>query len=94
MLPKDLLRALELGNPLNIVIGHLNINSIRNKFESLKDLIGESIEILLISETKLDATFPEGQFKINGFYLSFREDRNDKGVACFYMFVIISLVGD
>ena len=41
ILHKDLLRELKPANPKKIVVGHLNINSIRNKFESLKDLIGK-----------------------------------------------------
>ena len=61
------------------MIGHLNINSIRNKFDNFKDLIGESVDICLISETKIDDTFPDEQFIINGFHSPFREDRNDKG---------------
>ena len=35
----DIISSLEkqrINNPKNIIIGHLNINSIKNKFESLK----------------------------------------------------------
>ena len=39
-------------NPNHIIIAHLNINLIRNKFEMLKE-VGNKIDILLISETKL-----------------------------------------
>ena len=62
-----------------IIIGHLNINSIRNKFECLKYIIDKNVDILLISETKLDETFPEQQFHIEGFSPPYRRDRNDKG---------------
>ena len=41
----------------HIIIAHLNINSIRNKFDMLKEIIGNTIDILLMSETKLDNTF-------------------------------------
>ena len=40
------------------MIAHLNINSIRNKFEMLKEVVGSKTNNLLISETKLDDTFP------------------------------------
>ena len=60
--PKNKLKSLKLANPNKIVVGHLSINSIRNKFEDLQDMIGESIGVLLISESKLDHLFPEGQF--------------------------------
>ena len=33
----------------------------------------------MVSETKLDESFPQGQFKISGFSKLFRHDRNSKG---------------
>ena len=63
----------------------MNINSIR-KFQSLKYIVGENIDILLISESKLNESFPEGQFHMNGFQLPFRADRNDKGVGLLLYF--------
>ena len=77
--PKDSIRKLKFSNPNKIILGHLNLNSIRLKFECLRDMIGHNIDILLISETKLNDTFPEGQFCITGFHTPFRKDRNDKG---------------
>ena len=32
-----------------------------------KSVVGQNIDILLISETKLNETFPDGQFLIPGF---------------------------
>ena len=43
----------------------MNINSIRNKFEIIAETIA-NFDIFLISELRLDATFPKVQFKING----------------------------
>ena len=77
--PKDILKKMKLTNANKIIIGHLNINSIRNKIEDLKYLIAENIDILLISETKLNNTFPESQFLISGFQPPYWEDRNEKG---------------
>ena len=45
-------------------IGHINRNSLRKKFEPLKEIIKENIDILLVSETKIDDTFPEGHFAL------------------------------
>ena len=45
-------------NPFRVIIGHININSIRNKFEPLVGIINNNLDILLISETKTDDTFP------------------------------------
>ena len=36
-----------------LIIGHLNVNSLQNKFQMLEELIKDKIDIFLISETKL-----------------------------------------
>ena len=38
-------------------MGHLKINSLRNKFESIKPIISPNFDIFLISKTKLDDLF-------------------------------------
>ena len=45
----------------------MNINSIRNRFEMIKEVVRNKIDILLISETKLDDTFPLNQFILEEF---------------------------
>ena len=62
-----------------IVPGQLKINSVRNKFELLVDQIKGKVDIMAISETKLDEFFPNGQFKIPGYVLPCRLDRNQFG---------------
>ena len=39
------------------MIGNININSIENKFEILSNSIKGNLDILMISETKLDLHF-------------------------------------
>ena len=73
------LKSLRLKNVNKLIITHLNINSLRNKFESLISLIKDNIDILMISETKLDQRFLINHFMINGFIAPSRLDRNDKG---------------
>ena len=60
-------------------MGHLNINSIVGKFDHLKVLIENNIDILVLTETKIDASFPNAQFRIEGFSAPFRLDRNKFG---------------
>ena len=62
-----------------ILIGHLNINSLRNKFEILMSWIAVNLDILMISETKLDESFPVSQFLIPGFENPIRLDRSSSG---------------
>ena len=59
-------------------MGHININSIRNKFEMLSNSIKDNFDILMISETKLDSTFLSNQFPIEGFEAPIRFDRNGR----------------
>ena len=47
----------------------------RNKFDLLVDLRTNNIDILLISETKLDQSFPTSQFHIHGFSKPYRFER-------------------
>ena len=73
------------NNPKNVILGHLNINSIRNKFITVQDIIKPNLDIFLVSETKLDQTFPNNQFFIDG-YRMFRRDRNSYGGGlCMYI---------
>ena len=73
------LKQLRNQNPHRIIIGHLNINSIRNKFESLVRFVGNNLDIFMISETKIDDTLPESQFLIEDLSKPFRLDRTTKG---------------
>ena len=75
----DLRRALCKKNLNKLIIAHLNVNSLRNKLEFLKEQIQDNIDILMISETKIDASFPIGQFLLNGYSTPFRLDRNAHG---------------
>ena len=68
-----------LKYPQNPIIAQININSIRNKFETLVSLVTSDIDILMISETKIDESFPLSQFMIDGFFLPYRRDRNAHG---------------
>ena len=58
---------------------YININSLRNRFAMLQEVIRNSIDVLLISETKLNASFPSSQFILNGFAPPSRLDRTQHG---------------
>ena len=53
--------------PNLVILAHLNINSLRNKFDILTNQIEGNVDVMVISETKLDDSFPEIQFKIPGY---------------------------
>ena len=64
----------------NVKIGHVNVNSIAGfKFYEIKTcLLDGRFDILVISETKIDSTFPDSQFYISGFRMC-RADRTKGG---------------
>ena len=67
------------SNPANLTAGFLNINSIRNKFSALQHILCNAyVDLMGVSETKLDDTFPHGQFHVDNHVLS-RKDRTSHG---------------
>ena len=73
------LRTYRISNVGKIIIATLNINSIPNKFDELKMVISGNIDVLVLTETKLDDSFPTGQFCMEGFSTPLRLDRNRHG---------------
>ena len=55
------IRELRMRNVCRVLIDNLNNNPIRNKFDQLKDIVPKYINILILTETKLDETFQISQ---------------------------------
>ena len=55
------LKFLRKKNMHKIVVGKININSIRNKFDPLMAFVAGNFNILLITETKIDSHISRGQ---------------------------------
>ena len=69
------LRRAYQNNPL---IAYLNINSLREKIISLREILKKTkIDVLCIDEAKLDSSFPNHEFKIEGYqFPPLKRDRN------------------
>ena len=67
------------NNPSGAFVAHLNINSIQNKFKELK-LLNDKLKahIFIVSETKIDRSYPDDQFSLQGYRL-YRKDRAKGG---------------
>ena len=66
----------------NILIIHLNVNSLQNKFEEVSSLMKEfKAQVIYLTETKIDASYPNSQFMVEGYNI-YRYDRviSDSGV--------------
>ena len=77
----DFLVKIRKSHHENPFVGYLNINSLRNKIISLREILLKApIDILCTDETKLDDSFPDAQFLIeNSHFPPFRKDRNSNG---------------
>ena len=62
----SVLKALGSDNSGKLVFAHININSIRNKFEFVSTQVNGNIDVLTVSKTKIDNIFPVGNFVIDG----------------------------
>ena len=59
----DAMNKFRLANAKNLIISHLNINGLRNEFIDISFLLQENIlDILFLTETKLDKIFLNAQF--------------------------------
>ena len=72
------LKNIRLKNSNRLIIAQLNINSLRNKFDFLVQIMSNNVDLFLVSETKIDSSFPNAQFHIAG-YTMYRRDRNLNG---------------
>ena len=75
------LKVLRVKNDSNPIVAYLNINSLGEKINHLREICKESpIDILCVDETKIDSSYPDAQFQINDYqFPPFRKDRNKYG---------------
>ena len=76
---KDTLKKIRIKNLNRVIIIQININSITNKIELLSEAVLGNIDVLMVSETKIDMSFQTSQFVIQGFAAPFRLDRTSTG---------------
>ena len=71
-------------NVHKITFGNLNINSLQNKFDYLREIVLKSWRSCF-TETKLDDTFPTSQFLVTGIFVLYTLDqtRNEGATITF-----------
>ena len=74
----NILKNARLKHPKKVCLSHININSIRSKLDSLFEFTYGLVDFLAVSETKLDSSFPTGQFNLPGFRTPYRKDLSAK----------------
>lgn len=81
--------------PNNVIIGHLNINSLKSKHQEVKQLLKECrFEMMVLSETKLDPSCQYSLYEIEN-YCMYRQDKrsNSGGLLAYVTKDIPSTVG-
>ena len=64
----------------NLITCHLNVNALNNKFQDISPLLTDHmVDILFLSETKLDDSYKSATFHVKGFSKPIRSDRNING---------------
>ena len=74
-----MMEVLGRGNRNRITIAQIHINLLRNKYSLLCEAVCGNIYILLVTETKLDSSFPSAQFHMHGYTTPYCLDRNANG---------------
>ena len=73
------LKTLRLNNPKNVIFSYLNINSIRYKMGSLREVVIKNVNIpAAIAESKIDESFTLTQFLSVGYHSPYRLNKSPK----------------
>ena len=79
--PKFVLSELKGKHTGKLIIAHININHIQNKFEHLVSIVRNKVAILVISETEIDDSYPTNQFLWKDILHPLRLDRNTLNIC-------------
>ena len=71
--------TLPANNTHRLIFAHLNIDSMRNKFPALQTIIQNNIDILVLTESKLNNSFSTAISTLQGYHAPIRLDRNIHG---------------
>ena len=74
--PFEELKELRMLHPRKVLATHLNINSLKSKFDDIYELLNEKlVDLLFISETKLASSYHDNLFEVQGYKLE-RQEQN------------------
>ena len=70
----------------NVILGHLNVNSLSSKLSEIKELQNMCrLDVLVLSETKLDGSFKQEILDIDGFTCVRQDKRSNSGGLLAYI---------
>ena len=82
---KDL-KMIRNANLKNVIISHLNINSLGPKINEIRELQGRcAFDVLVLSETKLDGSYKQEVLDIEGYCCIRQDKRSNSGGLLTYV---------
>jgi hypothetical protein len=70
----------------NMIVSHLNVNSLNLKFNEVHDLIVRSkFEVIVLSETKLDESYQNALYEIESYNMYRQDKRSNSGGMMIYV---------
>ncbi len=70
----------------NVKLGHLNVKSLRRKFDPLAEAMRKCIfDILMLKKTKLDDSLADSQFATEVFKMYRKDMKSDTGSLIMYV---------
>jgi hypothetical protein len=73
-------------NVNNVIISHLNVNSLGSKIDEIKELQRKcKLDVLVLSETKLDGSYKQEVLDIDGFCCIRKDKRSNSGGLVVYI---------
>ena len=73
----QMLKQIEQLN--NVIIGHLNVNSLLPKLDAVKTIITGNIDVMIFTQTKPDDSYSTAQLMAGRFKKPFRLDKDSNG---------------
>ena len=80
---KTILKSIRQENTSKLALARININLLRNKFQLLGDQVKGNIDVVMISETKIEENFLLESFLMGGFSKLYSLDRDSLGGVIF-----------
>ena len=79
-------KAIRSQNTKNVIIGHLNVNSLGSKINEIKELqMSGKLDVLVLSETKLDGSYKQEVLDIDGYCCIRKDKRSNSGGILTYV---------
>ena len=89
------IKAIRNEYPSNVIVTHLNVNSLHTKIDEIRDLlVASKFDMMVLSETKLDNSFQDALLDIRN-YSMYRQDKrsNSGGLVAYVSKNVPSTVG-